>query len=307
MKICIVGTNIAGLSCALECERLGFEPVIYEKKFVVGGNMESPLFCTRKEVNYIKDKYDIELAPLNKLNSITTLGCDKEKTSKGRYGYIYKQGIGTNSIENQIFKKLKCKINYGKHLDVSQSKKDFDYVVNAGDTNIFPLENNIYEPFANTSIRISDVVGKFNKNSLIIWYDKAVFSNCYGYLIPYSNKHATIFLIVNSKSKLEFEFIWQRFIRKINNNFQIILSSDVFLRLGKVSSPRIDNVLLVGKTVGLYESFVGNGLKRTVESGILAARAMIENKNYNTLMRNIIKCSGIIPMPKVVGNHDFRY
>lgn len=68
-KIAIIGAGIAGLSCAIECEKLGAIPDIFERNNAVGWICPSmvtwPAVSSkrygRNSIEYLKDTYDINI------------------------------------------------------------------------------------------------------------------------------------------------------------------------------------------------------------------------------------------------------
>ncbi|KUK83823.1 MAG: FAD dependent oxidoreductase, partial [Pelotomaculum thermopropionicum] len=76
VKVAIVGAGIAGLSCAIELEKKGVIPVIYEKNSFGGEpfpHVTAVLKIShrpiRDSVKYFKDRLGISLTPLETINS----------------------------------------------------------------------------------------------------------------------------------------------------------------------------------------------------------------------------------------------
>lgn len=69
LKIAIIGAGTAGLSCALECEKLGVTAEVFERHHAVGWIWPSvsswlDIFSRRygsDPIKYIKDTYDINI------------------------------------------------------------------------------------------------------------------------------------------------------------------------------------------------------------------------------------------------------
>lgn len=71
MRIAIVGAGLAGLGCAIECERLGVIPHVYERDYSVGWKWPSvmglPDIFTNNVDDPLKDlreKYNISVKAL---------------------------------------------------------------------------------------------------------------------------------------------------------------------------------------------------------------------------------------------------
>ena len=74
MKVAVIGAGLAGLACALELEKHGIEPVIFERKDRVGEiypHVAALMQIFRRPVKYplqyLSKNYGIELKPINPL------------------------------------------------------------------------------------------------------------------------------------------------------------------------------------------------------------------------------------------------
>lgn len=84
-RIAIIGAGLAGLSCALECERHGVYPEMFERGTSVGWNWPSvkywpDIFVRKKEdiIKYLSDIFDISICYKNKNKGIIVKSSEKQ-------------------------------------------------------------------------------------------------------------------------------------------------------------------------------------------------------------------------------------
>jgi len=110
---------------------------------------------------------------------------------------------------------------------------------------------------------------------------------CYAFLSPHSKKSARLLLSVNDISPHEFDYYWNNFVRLEEVKYKINETRDIVTRLGYVSTAKVGNVYLTGNAAGLIDDFLGFGAINAIESGILAAKAIIKGKDYNEMVKSI--------------------
>lgn len=288
MKVCILGSGIAGMICALECEKRGITVEVYEKKMNIGGDIESGVLISSKEKKYIENGLGFKIEYLNKINKMKMINNDVVKRKRVNTAYVIKQGVGFNSFERQIANKLKCKIHLGKYLTIKEAKKAYDFVIDARDTNEFAYKNNMFEPKGNVYLRICTVIGKFDRKKIQYWYDNKLYEDEYGYLFPFIDRKASLFLVSQSDSKLKLESAWQKYINNIKEKMYVNISSDITLCKGNLTSYSKDNVKLIGRAAGIFDTLSGIGIKETFDSGVLAVKSIVDNVNFDDALKNNI-------------------
>lgn len=296
MKVAIIGAGLSGLSCAYELERQGIKPVIFEKKNYVGDSLEYTV-CTINMFNrfrgsctrYLHKKYNFRIEPINRLKNIIMISPNKEVIIKGNHGHIFTKGIDKVSLEKQILKKFKPRIVYERYIDVLDIKDNFDYIVSATGEFSAAKAFGVYKQTFNTFSRIATVLGNFDESSITMWMDKEHSGSTYCYLLPYNKKKAFLGLSVDNITYPELDYYWNNFIEDKNLKHKITETRDVGNRLGIVNSVNIDNVYMVGNAGGFIDSFMGFGFMNAIESGILAARSIVNNLDYNELMKPMMK------------------
>ncbi|MFZ5986636.1 MAG: NAD(P)/FAD-dependent oxidoreductase [Bacillota bacterium] len=305
MKVAIIGAGLAGLSCAGELMKNGIVPTIFEKKGYLG---EDYLFSAttlrildrtyRSSVRYLNQRYGLNLKAFSPLREIIMISPGKTTVERGRLGYIYMRGEERDSLERQLAAGINAPILYDSYVRVNDVKNDFDYVIAATGDETAARELGVWTTTFDVQTRIALVLGSFRLDSAKMWVNNEYARVCYGYLSAHSPGDARLLLSVNNVSGREVDYYWNRFLIKEEIPYRIMEIKDIEYSLGYVSSARIDNIYLVGNGAGLIDDFLGFGAINAIESGILAARSIINGFDYNELLR---------PMKKhIAALHEFR-
>jgi digeranylgeranylglycerophospholipid reductase len=296
MKVAIIGAGVSGLSCALELKRNGIIPTIFEKKSCLGDALQFSCIWSRQisrpfmdPLIYLNNKYNLKLIPLSELNEIVIKAPDKVMTAKGGLGYLFMRGIEEYSLECQIAKEVDLPVTFDSYIELKDIKNDFDHVVVATANSIIARQLNVWNDTFTTIARIATVVGDFRINSSTLWLNTEYSKNAFCYLIPNSAKEATLTLIVNNISAYELDFYWKEFLFKENIKYTIIETKDVPFDCGFADKYKIDNVYLSGSAAGFTDDLIGCGAFNAIETGMLAARSIAFNADYNKLVQPLIK------------------
>lgn len=305
MKIAIIGAGLAGLSCAGELIKNGIYPAIFEKKSCIGKDY---LLSTttlrfldrtyRTSVKYLNRRYNLNLKPFSPLREVTMIAPQKKTIVRGKLGYVYMRGERKDSLENQLAQNLNANISFDTYVNIDDIKNDFDYVIVATGDEVISKKLGVWTTTFNVCSRVAVVLGKFKIDSSKMWVNKDYSKSCYGYISPYSTKEARLLLSVDNITAYEMDYYWDKFINEENLSYSIIETKDIEYGIGTTSTAKIDNIYLTGNSAGVIDDFLGFGAVNAIESGILAAKAIIENLDYNELLK---------PMKKHVAKlHDFR-
>lgn len=305
MKVAIVGAGLSGLSCAFELKKYGITPTIFEKRSTINDALDytvsilkifSEFNCSPQK--YYKKKYNLKLIPLKPLKKLVMIGPNSKTTIKGRLGYIYKRGYQPYSMENQIMKQVNLPVIFDTYINIDDVKKDFDYVIWATGDNILSGKLGVWTSNFNTIIRVATVEGGFKPGNVKMWFNTDFAKNAYAYLVPYNKSKADLTLIVNNITCSELHHYWKRFLNKENIQYRIFETRDIEYVTGFVYPLQIDNIYLVGNAAGLTGNLLGFGATNSIESGILAAKSIVKDLDYNKLMKK--------KMEAVKLNHEFR-
>ncbi len=308
MKVAIIGAGIAGLSCAIELERHGITPVILEIRAHVG---EALIYSTAwprvinrlisDPLKYLKKEYSLELTPSSHIKKMIMFSPGSNATERGSLGYIFRRGYQQNALEMQLLDHVKTSVTFNQYIDIEDidsMKEEFDYILVADANSIIPKKLGVWTDTFNAQVRIATILGKFNPSEIIMWMSTDYSKNGFCYLVPNSDKEASLVLIVNGISNYELDYYWKAFLFTENIDYYISGTIDAAHNCGFVQPLQVDNILFAGNAAGFTDDLIGCGAFNAVESGTLAARAMIYNKDYNTLAKPIFE--------EIVKLHELR-
>jgi digeranylgeranylglycerophospholipid reductase len=293
MRVAIIGAGLAGLSCAFELQKHNIRPTIFEVNSFIGeqyshvsATLEVISRPIRDPVKYFKKKYDLEFTPLNTLNSVIHHAPNITKEVKGNLGYFFVRSQTPEDMKNQLFSKLKNpNIMFSTYGDYIKLSKEYDYVVVATGSAKFTSELGCWFELLNTYVRGAVVLGDFDLNTLIVWINKDYCKNGYAYLTPFTNHKASLILIVTDVNEKEIDNYWELFLSTENIKYTIVEEFKQNHRSGNVYPHRINNILFTGNAEGAIDPFLGFGVINSVTTGIMAARSIASNKDYEKLLK----------------------
>lgn len=296
MKVAIVGAGVAGLACAFELEKYGITPVIYEKKNEIGFNLSfsavwTKMFvrCRRDPVNYMLDNYNLKIQPMQQLARIVMMSENKTINLKGHLGYIHKRGTDMDSLENQVASHVKTPVIFNSNVNIDEIKNEFDHIVIATGEPGFAEKMNIWTETFFAKARVAIVSGDFNEKLAASWFNTDYCNRGFCFCIPNSSEEATIALIFNDATDEKLDNGWNEFIKREKIHHPIKQQTDVETKCGILSSYKVDNMYFIGNAAGLIDNVFGVGTFNSIESGILAARAIVNGEDYNALIKPMVK------------------
>lgn len=296
MNVAIIGTGLSGLSCALELEKHGITPVIFEKKDKIGDDilvstvsLSNLLRIYSNPFTYLQKQYGLQLTPLNKLNKIIIHSQKNKVIIKGNIGHVLARGYKNNSLENQIYSKITTPILFGNLVNLNDIKNNFDYIVVATGNPNFAKKLGVWNESFNARVRTGIIKGNFETSMSKVWFNTEVSKSGFSFLIPENNKSAAIGLIVNNTTSKELNHYWHKLLDTHNEDYNITETFDVEHYCGYIQSNKLDdNIYFTGNAGGFTDSFIGVGFLNAIESGILAAKSIAKNLDYYELVQPII-------------------
>lgn len=305
MKVAIIGAGVSGLSCAFEFEKNGITPVIFEKRHRIGdpsgysGIWSKLIIRVQADpLNYLKNKYNLDLKPLSIINKTIIKSPNRKTNLEGYMGYTMKRGIEDYSLENQIASKIKSSITFNTKIELDNIRNEFDHIIIATSNPSIPKKLYAWMDTFVAQARVAIVVGDFMIDTVRVWLNEKYSNKAFCYLIPNNSKEATLVLTVNGNSISDLDYYWNKFMEVEQIKYTITEQNDVEHFCGFVSPLQIENLYFVGNTAGFTDDLIGVGAFNAIESGILAAQAIINNKDYDKTAKHIFD--------DIVKLHEFR-
>ena len=114
--------------------------------------------------------------------------------------------------------------------------------------------------------------------------------------------------IVNGITSYELDHYWKEFLFTEDIRYYISGTTDTEHDCGFVQPRQVDNVLFVGNSGGFTDDFFGCGGLNAIESGLLAASAIVSGKDYNIISKpifeDIIKLHELRKAMNTSDNHE---
>lgn len=280
----ILGAGIAGLTAAINLAKAGEEVVIYEKLANIGaklkpntqllGNWETKeeiLTYLKKfnvDVNYKTRIKDVILYPPNLKRKAEIIGDTRP------VGYVVVRG-GKDSFENYLAEKAKRE---GVRIITGFKEKVDAKVIATGAMRVEAIIwGGVFE-------------GSFNKGLAEVFFNYRYAPTGYIYLLPHSKKIATLALGIrpwqgNVKSFFEKAISKHPLIKERISGARLLHNFSGFINFRIPKSAIEGDSLLVGEAAGFQDESFGFGMRYAVLSGYLAAKSILENKNYDQLWK----------------------
>jgi flavin-dependent dehydrogenase len=296
LRVAIIGGGLAGIICALQLERLGITPCIFERNNDLaepyrhaGMALEIALRPIDDPLQYLEHKYNIAFNPSGLVKKVIHISPKACTTIKGNLGYFLYRGSEPNSIDNQLAKKLKCKIFLNKEVDFKKIKNDYDYVVVASGLPDEAKQLGIWQDIIKMGVKGAVVLGNFKTDRFIVWINKDYCKSGYAYLVPFNNKEASLILAVDGIELNEIDRYWEMFINTEKINYKVI---EPFKRMhysGFVYPHRIDNIYFIGNAAGVLDPLLGFGVFPTVVTASEAAKSIAFKTDYESGIKSIVE------------------
>lgn len=222
------------------------------------------------------------------------------------------RGRKIDSLENQLFRHLKRTAVYmNTPVDYKELVKEYDWVVIATGREKEARELDVWQDTGGVRIMGSIVSGNFEPNSATMYMNTGYAGTGFARLGPLSKSTAGLGIYIIGLEQVGTMKLFDRFLETEKLNKYEVLYHTILppFTNGRVKKFRIGNILLAGRSAGLVESFLGTGSIESIISGILAARAIMQNEDYDTLVKplqnHIDNISSFRPLMDKCTNEDF--
>lgn len=278
----IIGAGISGLSAAITLRKAGYEVVVYEKNSDVGkrfhGDMQgfenwSEEKDILEELKEIGIKINFDCHGVNKIISTNTKEKGSVKNEKPVF-YLIKRVSSKGNLDYSLKQQA---LSLGVKIIFNKTIKEENADIVATGPSFIP------EVFDKGIVFKTDL-----KDIAVILLDNKFAHNWYAYLLV-DKGYGCLCTVTDDVKDIENEFEKTKkfFVEKYN------LKIKDSRRVGGIGNfyypPKLDiqykkhETLFVGERAGLQDLFLGFGMRYAFESGYIAARSIIENKNYERL------------------------
>ncbi|MGB9804185.1 NAD(P)/FAD-dependent oxidoreductase [Desulfofundulus sp.] len=297
MRVAIIGAGPSGLACALELQRLGHKPIIFERYHRVGHPVERvdtllhlAWLPVRDQLSYLARKCGLHLHPLAPLHCIIMSSPGHRVTVRSpRLGYLLVRGRSPLSIENQLAAGLKSPVIFETVADPQELARDFDWVVVATGDSKPTRQLNLWKEYSSAVIKGALVLGEFDPRTFHIFWDTRYAGHSFGYLAPLDRNRASIHLCIGGIEPEEIDDYWELFLESEKLHYHIIETYEQEFHCGQPTRHRTGNILLVGNSGGFVCSLLGMGLFPGLISGVLAARAIAGSGDYEKMVQPLTR------------------
>ncbi|MBO8137671.1 MAG: FAD-dependent oxidoreductase [Desulfotomaculum sp.] len=298
MKIAIIGAGIAGMACALELEKLGIKPDIYEKSYKAGSlapfsaaMMNLGLTQSDSQIKHLIKQYHLKINPLSEIKKIVIHTPTDKLSLSGSFGYLLKIGQDKESVHQQLYKKLNTGVKFKTDVNYFEIKNKYDWVVLADGSISIPIKLNIYQPTFQGWVRSAYLTGNFKPTVVKFWFDREYAREGFGCLTPFNEKSASLLLLVNGITRQELHDYWNTFVNKAGIKQASTGCFETEFQTGMLSSHVVDNTVIIGHSGGFVEAIWTQGIYFSLISGLEAARCIVKGEDYNQKIKPLIEAN----------------
>lgn len=284
-----MGAGAAGLMCAYELGRLGYNSDVYEIQEKIGGRgfdhtlawMNIVYKPMVDPIGFIKKKYDLNVKPMGEVRRVVFKSKNNSAVLDGKLGYIHLSGPDERSIYYKIYPHIKnANFKFAETPNFRELNQNYDHVVMAnGYTELSELMG-LWNTDVAGFVRGATVYGNFDPNTIYMWFNTEYAQHAYAYFIPWNNRKGSITLNMLETTVHGAEICWKRFLNDINWNMEIAEIWETIHSLGHVDKYFYDNIILTGAAGGFLDPLFAFGNLESLDSGGAAARHIAGTSNY---------------------------
>lgn len=315
MKVAIIGAGLSGLACALELEKKGIIADVFEKDNNIGWAWSEVSYWPNilyqnigNQRNYLKEKFGVDIRPITVCKTNIIKSPNQQVKIQGNLGYFIPRGKGNESIENQLLLQLrKTAVQYNTPTDYKELSKKYDWVVIATGRDTEARELNVWEDQGMVRIVQGVTIGNFDPDSVSMYMNADYAGTGFARLTPFNSVQAILSLYIIGLNGHAVETLFSKFMQIEGLDGLEILYKMILPPYynGRVKKFKIGNILLAGRSAGLAENLIGTGSVEALSSGVLAARAIADNADYETEMKTLQEhIDNVSSFRKVINGFD---
>jgi flavin-dependent dehydrogenase len=289
MKYKILGGGPSGLSTAVKLLLAGYDVEVTEQTATVGGFLGTDIQAIR---NYGEDsstlerlkKEGLEIKKYNEIFKIVKYSPTHRKdviySKKEPIFYTILRGVKKDSIENQLANQI---YDLGGEIKLGKKGKVINSHIVAFGSKFDPVGMIYGGVFENSD---------FDKKTIFQFLGNKYTEGGYAYVAPYNKKLVTV--AITSFFKSNFNTLGKRFdefvekdkvVSKLLENASLVHRYGGYGHFNIPSSAMHKHKYFVGGAAGFVDPARGFGLKYAMLSGVLAAKAITESKDYDKLWK----------------------
>jgi len=300
MNIAIMGSGLAGLSCALTLEKYGYQADIFERReevgdrFVIAEAMFS-MFHTPYDdaIKYLSETHDLHLKPSSNIQKVFFYSKNESSFINGHLGFTNMRGKHPDSFEKQMESQLKGKIKYNQNVTYEELSKEYTHIVLATGDALDTKKLQAYDVAFKASFKGATIKGDFNQTEAHAFFNNDYAPKGMAYLLPHSDCEASLVLVYPQypeNEHLDKDELWKMCLedacKRLDQDFTIINEYSIKdYRIGKSQSDRIGNTFFIGNCWGSITPVFGFGQFESILTGIYAAHDIAGVGDYTKLVK----------------------
>ncbi|SHK01747.1 Dehydrogenase (flavoprotein) [Anaerobranca californiensis DSM 14826] len=281
-KVAILGAGVSGLSCAIELEKYGIYPDIYETNKLLGSRgfnhalgwinlMYRPV---RDPMIYLEEKYNIPLRAIEEIRRVNFYTANNFATMTGKLGYIHMAGPDERGILAQLKAFIKSPIHFNAIVNFRDLAKEYEHVVIATGTPEIPKLLGVWKTDVVGYVRGATVKGYFDPYTVVMWLNTKYAQRAYAYFVPWNDRKGSLILNCQEITGHAAGKMYDMFIDDIKWDVEFEEFHETPHTIGHVQRHQIDNLYLIGLAGGFLDPLFAFGNIESIESGLAAARSI---------------------------------
>lgn len=299
VRVAILGAGLSGLACALELERQGLRPMVFERRDAVGDRfINAEVFLSAfsrpvgDEIRYLRDRFALHLTPLAPVETLVMHGPQATATLRGHFGWIVARGRHVASLERQLAARLRGPIEFRTTRTYRDLAADFERVVVAtGDGALTPSAL-AFRTTRSFTFAGATVTGSFAPTTAVAWFDPQLAPDGQGFLIPLSEREASLVTIMPERpdADVDSHASFRRLVERAEHDLgQCLRPGTPYasrgFRAGLCARGSDGMTYAVGDCFGALMPLFAFGQFPALLTGVHAARAIVGLEDYEVATR----------------------